>query len=420
MRAHRGGHLCAQLAQVGRQLAHDVPPANVRRGVRLAPTNFTRKLALQRLAVVVLRIRSTTEITIPSLVCTRKRDESFTDGISSSRRLEQVRRRRQRAEHGGGASRRARSVGEEGGGGGYSLGFCESCCFDNVTLGIQLAVGPQQLRLRNHNFGLTHRIMVKRLETSPHDPLGITDSACKNPSVMVSVHYGPFNTYIPIRSTTIGKSRVARDPITMHTSWRSNSDIACVTRRAMNPRQRSIDSYMHRDLTQSRHLMTPTKSVNGQSEAPTRRVSMTFRVMRANLYNQDLGLINSTNGNHLESPNEGSSIDHQERVARPLGRAKGVGHMWSGGRVHGVKSCACRLLGAFVCVGSAMVRAVAWTMVGAGPGEGSAEVAPAKGGRRWRAKGRKAAEHAGPLGSLGLNGAGEHDDDFILTDGEDL
>ncbi|KZV19261.1 Cupredoxin superfamily protein isoform 1 [Dorcoceras hygrometricum] len=55
--------------------------------------------------------------------------------------------------------------------------------------------------------------MVKRLETSSHDPLGITDSACKNHSVMVSVQYGPFNTYIPIRSTIIGKSRVARDPI---------------------------------------------------------------------------------------------------------------------------------------------------------------------------------------------------------------
>ncbi|KZV22168.1 hypothetical protein F511_27338 [Dorcoceras hygrometricum] len=41
--------------------------------------------------------------------------------------------------------------------------------------------------------------------------------------------YGPFNAYIPIRSTTIGKSRVAKDPITMHTSWRSNSDIASVT-----------------------------------------------------------------------------------------------------------------------------------------------------------------------------------------------
>ncbi|KZV23017.1 BTB/POZ domain-containing protein [Dorcoceras hygrometricum] len=38
---------------------------------------------------------------------------------------------------------------------------------------------------------------------------------------------------------------------------------------------------------------------------------MTFRVARTNQYNRDLGLIHSTNGNHLESPNEGSSIDHQ-------------------------------------------------------------------------------------------------------------
>ncbi|KZV36809.1 hypothetical protein F511_27424 [Dorcoceras hygrometricum] len=43
--------------------------------------------------------------------------------------------------------------------------------------------------------------MVKRLATSPHDPLGITDSACKNQSVVVSVLYGPFNPYIPIRSS---------------------------------------------------------------------------------------------------------------------------------------------------------------------------------------------------------------------------
>ncbi|KZV37810.1 hypothetical protein F511_27596 [Dorcoceras hygrometricum] len=139
--------------------------------------------------------------------------------------------------------------------------------FTCVTLngsGIQLAVGPQPLRLRNHNFGFSQRIMVKRLATSHHDPLGITDSACKNQLVVVSVQYGPFNTYIPIRSTTIGKSRVARDPITMHTSWRSNSDIASVT--------------------------------------------------RTNQYNQDLGLIHSTNGNHLESPNEGSSIDHQVTI----------------------------------------------------------------------------------------------------------
>ncbi|KZV43893.1 hypothetical protein F511_34948 [Dorcoceras hygrometricum] len=63
---------------------------------RLARTNFTRKSALQRLTVVVLLIRSTTEITIPSLVCTRKRDEYLMDRISSSRQSEQVRRRQLR------------------------------------------------------------------------------------------------------------------------------------------------------------------------------------------------------------------------------------------------------------------------------------------------------------------------------------
>ncbi|KZV32555.1 triacylglycerol lipase [Dorcoceras hygrometricum] len=148
-----------------------------------------------------------------------------------------------------------------------------STCVTLNGSGIQPAVGPQPLWLRNHNFGIAQRIMVKRLATSPHDPIGITDSACKNQLVMVSVQYGPFNPYIPIRSTTIGKSRVAKDPIAMHTSWRSNSDIASVT-----------------------------------------RVSMTFRVVRTNQYNQDLGLIHSKNGNHLESPNEGSSIDHQVTI----------------------------------------------------------------------------------------------------------
>ncbi|KZV16696.1 hypothetical protein F511_28484 [Dorcoceras hygrometricum] len=153
-----------------------------------------------------------------------------------------------------------------------AVGDVSTCVTLNGS-GIQLAVGPQPLRLRNHNFGLAHRIMVKRLATSRHDPLGITDSACKNQLVVVSVQYGPFNPYIPIRSTTIVKSRVAKDPIAMHTSWRSNIDTASVT-----------------------------------------RVTMTFRVVRTNQYNQDLELIHSTNGNHLESPNEGSSIDHQVTI----------------------------------------------------------------------------------------------------------
>ncbi|KZV32059.1 hypothetical protein F511_31340 [Dorcoceras hygrometricum] len=91
------------------------------------------------------------------------------------------------------------------GGGGVRVRREAACAF-SLGLGIQLAVGPQPLWLRNHNSGPTQRIMVKRLATSPHDPLGITDSACKNQAVVISVLYGPFNPYIPIRSTTIDTS----------------------------------------------------------------------------------------------------------------------------------------------------------------------------------------------------------------------
>ncbi|KZV27896.1 hypothetical protein F511_35130 [Dorcoceras hygrometricum] len=142
------------------------------------------------------------------------------------------------------------------------------------------------------------RIMVKRLATSPHDPLGITDSACKNQLVMVSVQYGPFNTYIPIRSTTIGKSRVARDPIAMHTSWRSNSDIASVTSIGYPRMKASGESSTtkHRLLHASGpHPIPPPNDPKGVGKRVkvrrlSCRVSMTFRVVRTNQYNQDLGL----------------------------------------------------------------------------------------------------------------------------------
>ncbi|KZV45550.1 protein Rf1, mitochondrial-like [Dorcoceras hygrometricum] len=61
--------------------------------------------------------------------------------------------------------------------------------------------------------------------SSPHDPLGITDSVCKNQFVKVRVQYGPFISNILTESMTIGKSRVARDSIAMHTSWRATSHV---------------------------------------------------------------------------------------------------------------------------------------------------------------------------------------------------
>ncbi|KZV50379.1 hypothetical protein F511_08024 [Dorcoceras hygrometricum] len=94
---------------------------------RLAPTNFTRKLALKRLAVVVLLIRSTTGITTPSSVCTRKRDEfSWTESPRRgcwNKSNHDKRRHTAAAAHDG---RRVRGGDREGGrgevGGGYSLG----------------------------------------------------------------------------------------------------------------------------------------------------------------------------------------------------------------------------------------------------------------------------------------------------------
>ncbi|KZV57722.1 formin-like protein 7 [Dorcoceras hygrometricum] len=110
-------------------------PGSDKRLWRLAPTNFTRKLALQRLAVVVLRIRSTTEITILRQSALEKvknlsRTESPRRG-GRNKSNHDKRRHTAAAAHDGrwprGKKRR--------GGDSYSLGFCESCCIYNVALG---------------------------------------------------------------------------------------------------------------------------------------------------------------------------------------------------------------------------------------------------------------------------------------------
>ncbi|KZV35799.1 pentatricopeptide repeat-containing protein mitochondrial-like [Dorcoceras hygrometricum] len=114
-----------------------------------------------------------------------------------------------------------------------------------VTLngsGIQLAVGPQPLWLRNHNSGLAQRIMVRASSNIGHEPLD-----------------------------SIGYPR-------MSASGESSTT-------------------MHRLLHAS-----------GSHPIPTPYDPKT------NQYNQDLRLIHSTNGNHLESPKEGSSIDHRVTI----------------------------------------------------------------------------------------------------------
>ncbi|KZV25635.1 peroxisome assembly factor-2 [Dorcoceras hygrometricum] len=115
--------------------------------------------------------------------------------------------------------------------------------------------------------------MVKHLAKSPHDPLGITDSACKNHLVVVSVQYGPFYTYITTRSTTIGKSRVAIDPIIMHTSWRSNSDIASVTRQThLSKTHPVLWPEIYHTIVSSDNIGYPRMRASGESSTTKHRL----------------------------------------------------------------------------------------------------------------------------------------------------
>ncbi|KZV41821.1 hypothetical protein F511_37371 [Dorcoceras hygrometricum] len=166
---------------------------------------------------------STTGDGIPSSACTRRTDEICADGFSSSR-----------------LAGNDFSAARGGGGGGF---------------------------MRRGGAAL--------------NALGITDSACKNQLVVVSVQYGPFNPYIPIRSTTIGKSRVAIDPIAMHTSWRSNSDIASVTSIGYPRMSASGESSttMHRLLhaSGSHPILTPYDP-KGNSRLPVEGFNLRWRI----------------------------------------------------------------------------------------------------------------------------------------------
>ncbi|KZV44653.1 non-lysosomal glucosylceramidase [Dorcoceras hygrometricum] len=135
------------------------------------------------------------------------------------------------------------------------LGITDSAC-KNQSIVVSIQYGP-----------------FNTLATSPHDPLGITDSACKNQSIVVSIQYGPFNTYISIRSTTIGKSRVARDPITMHTSWRSNSDIASVTRQTNLPKKHPVLwTEIYHTIISSDSIGYPRMKASGESSTTKHRL----------------------------------------------------------------------------------------------------------------------------------------------------
>ncbi|KZV55434.1 hypothetical protein F511_40847 [Dorcoceras hygrometricum] len=206
-------------------------------------------------------IRPTTRNVTPSSAYTRRPDEFGTNGISSTRRSEQVRSRRRR--HGDAAVEAA----------------AVSTCVTLNGSGIQLAVGTQPLWLRNRNFGLAQRIMVKRLETSPHDPLGIQLAVGTQPLWLRNRNFGLAQRIMVKRLETS-----PHDPL---------DSIGYPRMKASGESSTTKHRLLH---ASGPHPIPPPNDP------------------KTNQYNQDLGLIHLTNGNHLECPNEGSSIDHQVTI----------------------------------------------------------------------------------------------------------
>ncbi|KZV38384.1 hypothetical protein F511_13955 [Dorcoceras hygrometricum] len=188
-------------------------------------------------------------------------------------------------------------------------------------------IPPSVYTRRSDGFKHERILLVTLIETSP-----ITKSPAAGGGVAPTAalgggrrrrEYGPFNTHIPIRSTTIGKSRVSKDPIAMHTSWRSNSDITSVTRQTHLPKTHPVLwPEIRFTIISSDNIGYPRVKVSDESSTTKYRLlhaSGPYPIPppnepKTNQYNQDLGLIHSTNGNHLESPNEDSSIDHQVTI----------------------------------------------------------------------------------------------------------
>ncbi|KZV52320.1 dystroglycan-like [Dorcoceras hygrometricum] len=109
---------------------------------------------------------------------------------------------------------------------------------------------------------------------------------------------------------TVGGGRLR---LIRSTTGRETHSSACTRR----PDEISTDGFSSKDS-----IGYPRMSASGESSTTMHRLlhaSGSHPIPqpndpKTNQYNQDLGLIHSTNGNHLESPNEGSSIDHQVTI----------------------------------------------------------------------------------------------------------
>ncbi|KZV17589.1 hypothetical protein F511_22333 [Dorcoceras hygrometricum] len=199
-------------------------PATMRgqRAWRLAPTNFTRKPALQTVGGGRSSIRSTTGIKIPPSICTRRSD----------------------------------------------------------------------------GFWLGRKLLIVVIETSP-----ITKSYFQNPPPMLNT----------LSSVSVRESRIQYlyDPQWFRDTASRGPTTIVVPESQFRTCPSDHDSIGY-----------PRMSASGESSTTMHRLlhaSGSHPIPppndpKTNQYNQDLGLIHSTNGNHSKSPNEGSSIDHQVTI----------------------------------------------------------------------------------------------------------
>ncbi|KZV16883.1 hypothetical protein F511_21092 [Dorcoceras hygrometricum] len=143
---------------------------------------------------------------------------------------------------------------------------------------IQYLCDPQWFRDTASSGPTTIAAPESQFRTCPtdHDSIGYPRMSASGES-STTMHR---LLHASIRSTTIGKSRVARDPIAMHTSWRSNSDIAIVTSIGY-PRMRASgesSTTKHRLLHPSgSHPIPPPndpKCLNGTREQASNTVAL--------------------------------------------------------------------------------------------------------------------------------------------------
>ncbi|KZV14315.1 hypothetical protein F511_19458 [Dorcoceras hygrometricum] len=239
---------------------------------RLAPTIFIGKPALQRLAAIDLLIRSTTGNMTPS--------SASLEDLTNLPRTDSPRRRdRNKSNHvnNGGGGRRVEEREEEVERGGGGLVSRQLVQYKDSAVGlvfiesaVELAMETYRVKSVVRNQAEAKLNQLKHNKPDPIDNIVYPRTRASGESSTTKhrlLHASGPHPIPPPNDPIVGFKRVKVRHLSCRVSMtfrvvrtnQYNQDLELIHAhgRAVNPRQRSIDSYMHRDLTQSRHLMTP-------------------------------------------------------------------------------------------------------------------------------------------------------------------